>query len=82
MAEWSILQNQFNNSTKESFVLMLNLSNDHIAKLEAQQADADIAALLARTQPLHVDYSKAYTIWKSATAFRKGATLKVDQLLA
>jgi hypothetical protein len=82
MAEWNILQNQFNNSTKESFVLMLNLSNDHIAKLEAQQADADIAALLARTQPLHVDYSKAYTIWKSATAFRKGATLKVDQLLA
>lgn len=82
MAEWSYLQNQFNNSTKESFVLMLNLSNDHIAKLEAQQTDADIAALLARTEPLHLDYGKVYTKWKSATAIRKGATLKTDQLLA
>jgi len=82
MAEWSYLQNQFNNSTKENFSLMLALGNDHIAKLEAQQADADIAALLARTQPLQLDYSKAYTKWKSATAIRKGATLKIDQLLA
>jgi hypothetical protein len=82
MAEWSYLQNQFNNSTQGSFALMLNLSNDHIAKLEAQQADADIAALLARTQPLHIDYVKIYTRWKSASAIRKGATLKVDQLLA
>ncbi len=82
MTEWIYLQNQFNNSTKQSYVLMLELGNDHIAKLEAQQADPDIAALLARTQPLHIDYGKAYTAWKSATAIRKGATLKIDQLLA
>lgn len=82
MAEWIYSQNQFNNSTKQSFALMLELGNDHIAKLEAQQADADIAALLARTQPLQLDYGKAYTKWKSATAVRKGATLKIDQLLA
>ena len=82
MAEWIYSQNQFNNSTKQSFALMLELGNDHIAKLQAQQADADIAALLARTQPLQLDYGKAYTKWKSATAVRKGATLKIDQLLA
>ena len=82
MAEWSYLQNQFDNSTEGSFVLMLNLSNDHVAKLEAQQADTDIAALLARTQPLHLAYSKGYSTWKSATAIRKGATLKIDLLLA
>ncbi|MDB4655976.1 hypothetical protein OAE48_03915, partial [Flavobacteriales bacterium] len=74
--------NQFNNSTKQSFSLMLNLGNDHIAKLEAQQADADVAALLARTQPLNIDYNKTYTRWKSAGAIRKGATLFIDQLLA
>jgi hypothetical protein len=82
MAEWSYLQNQFNNSTEGSFVLMLALGNDHLAKLEAQQADADIAALLARTEPLNTDYNKAFTQWRSATAVRKGATLNIDQLLA
>lgn len=82
MAEWSYLQNQFDNSTQGSFALMLELGNDHIAKLEAQQVDPDIAALLARTQPLQVDYGKVYTTWKSATAVRKGATLKIDLLLA
>ncbi|MCB0755978.1 MAG: hypothetical protein H6603_01675 [Flavobacteriales bacterium] len=82
MSEWIYLQNQFNNSTKQSYVLMLALGNDHTAKLEAQQADADIAALLARTEPLNTDYNKVFTQWRSATAVRKGATLKIDQLLA
>ncbi len=61
---------------------MLVLSNDHTAKLQAQQADPVIAALLARTAPLGADFNSGYSAWKSAVGTRKGGTLLVDQMLA
>jgi len=81
MAEWSFLQNQFDNSTKGSFVLMLILGSDHVSKLKVQAVDPEIDVLFQRTWPLNKDFSKAYTFWKNAIGIRKGATSKVEQLL-
>jgi len=81
MAEWSFLQNQFDNSTKESYVLMLILGSDHLSKLKVQNSDPEIDALYQRTDPLTNHFQRAYTIWKNAIGTRKGATLKVDQML-
>ena len=59
--EWHYLENQFNNATRDSFRLMLTVTNDHYAKLVAQQADADILALLNRTEPVHQAFLNAYS---------------------
>jgi hypothetical protein len=79
--EWHFANNQFDNATKSSFRLMLTVSNDHYAKLVAQQADPDILVLMTRTTPVHQAFLNAYSGWKSALGVRKGATLAVDQLL-
>lgn len=82
MENWPYINNQFDNSTKESFVLMLILSNDHTAKLTAQAADPEIDDLLTRTAPLDDAYTTGYSAWKNAVGIRKGSTLRVEQLLA
>lgn len=82
METWPYQNNQFDNSTKESFVLMLILSNDHTAKLMAQAADPEIDALFTRTAPLDAAYTTGYSTWKSAVGTRMGGTLRVEQLLA
>lgn len=79
--EWHYLNNQFVNATTGSFRLMLTVTNDHYAKLQAQQADPDIAQLLARTGPVHNNFLKRYSAWKGAQGAYKGATQKVDAML-
>lgn len=78
---WSYLNNQFDNVTKSSNLKMVIITSDHFAKLTEQQADPDIAALLGLTTPLHNGFLSAYNTSKSAIAFRKGATLAVNQKL-
>jgi hypothetical protein len=79
--EWHYLQNQFDNATDGSFRLMLTVTNDHYAKLQAQQADADILALLNRTQPVHEGYLDQYSAWKSSEGLYKAATDATEALL-
>ncbi len=79
--EWHYLENQFDNATVGSYRLMLTVTNDHYAKLLAQQADPDILILLNRTTPVHDLYLQRYSNWKSEQAFYKGATQTVDAML-
>lgn len=79
--EWHFLNNQFDNATETSFRLMLTVTNDHYAKLLAQQADPDILILLNRTAPVHDLYLQRYSGWKGERAFYKGATQTVDTML-
>jgi len=78
--EWHFLENQFDNATRSSFRLMLTVTNDHYAKLVAQQADADILALKNRTQPIHEAFLNGYSSWKTEKALYKSATQTVDNL--
>lgn len=78
---WMYLNNQFDNVTKNSNLQMVIITNDHFAKLTEQQADPDVANLLALTTPLHDAFLDAYNTSKSSIAFRKGATLGVTQKL-
>jgi len=79
--EWHYLNNQFENATDGSFRLMLTVTNDHYAKLVAQQADADILALLNRTTPIHNAFLNGYSNWKTQLALYKSATETVDGML-
>jgi hypothetical protein len=74
--------NQFDNHTKNSFKGMLVITNDHYPKLVAQQADPDIADLLARTQTPHDNYLKEYSGWKNAKAAHKGSTATAQALIS
>ncbi|MBI4945767.1 MAG: hypothetical protein HY840_05125 [Bacteroidetes bacterium] len=75
---WHYLENQFDNATKGSFKLMNTINADHFAKLQAQQSDPDIAALLARTTPAHDNYIDAYSVWFSARGIYKGETDRME----
>ena len=79
--EWHFLNNQFDNVTKNSNLRMVIITNDHHAKLMAQQADPDILTLLNRTTPLHNAFLTAYNNSKSAIGLRKAATQAVDEKL-
>jgi len=75
---WHYQENQFDNATDESFKKMNIINADHLAKLQAQQGDPDIAALLARTTAPHDAYNLRYSSWLSAKATYKGKTNHVD----
>ncbi|MBI4944910.1 MAG: hypothetical protein HY840_00755 [Bacteroidetes bacterium] len=75
---WHYLANQFDNVTKINFKLMNTINADHFAKLQAQQSDPDIAALLARTTPVHDNFNDAYSVWFSAKGIHKGETDRVQ----
>ena len=78
---WKYLTNQFTTTTDGSYKRANILNNDHMSKLTAENADADIAALETRTQPLSTAYGTAYTAWVSAKATYKGHTQLYDSLL-
>ncbi|MBC8048440.1 MAG: hypothetical protein H7Y00_16695 [Fimbriimonadaceae bacterium] len=86
MAEttWQYANNQFDNTTKESFIKMVIISSDHDSKLAAQIADADINTIYTFYHPVHQQYITKYTQWRSSIAQREGATLnftkKIDKL--
>lgn len=76
---WHYQQNQFDNATEGSFKKMNILNADHFGKLQALQGDPDIAALLARTTPLHDAYNLRYSRWLSAKATYKGRTSQMEE---
>ena len=81
MAALNYLNNQFDNMTIKRLPLMVKLTNDHIAKLQAQQSDADILPLLQRIEPLHNAFIAANIAFIVAKGNRKGRTLALTQLL-
>jgi len=82
MAEkWSFLQNPFINATRSSRKLMLTIFTDHESRLEAQNSDADIGPLHARTVPVLSSYVGKYGAANSARAIHKGHTMIVEALL-
>lgn len=75
---WHYLENQFDNATETSNKLMNIINADHYAKLQAQAADPDIAALVARTTAPHDAFIAAYTDWLTAKGIYKGETSRLD----
>lgn len=78
---WHYLNNTFLIITVGSNKLMMILSPDHRARLQAQNADPEIAAMLAIFAPIDDALSAAYSAWFNAGAFYKGATLAFENLL-
>lgn len=79
--EWHYLENQFDNVTVKSNLKMVILTNDHLARLKAQQADPDILELFNRTSPFHNAFLTAYSTSKSSMGLRKAATLALTNKL-
>ncbi len=80
-ALWHYLINTFLVVTEKSTKLMMILSPDHRARLQAENADPDILALLNLFIPIDNALAAGYQAWVSATAFYKGATLAFENLL-
>lgn len=78
---WHYLSNQFEKATDNSFRKMLTITNDHFARLQAQQADPEVLPLLARTTPVHDAYLDGYSGWKSALGLYRSSTSIVEGLL-
>lgn len=76
--DWSYIQNQFYNATKNSYKKFYILSTDHTSALKNNLANATIASLYNRYEPLHSAFETAYIDWKKTNAFKEGATKTVD----
>jgi len=79
---WHFLINTFLVVTDQSTQLMMILSPDHRARLQAESADPDILALLNLFVPIDNALADAYQAWLSAGAFYRGATLSFENLIA
>jgi len=79
---WHYLSNTFLVVTENSTKLMMILSPDSRARLQAESADLDILAMLNLFIPIDNALAGAFQAWTSAGAFYKGATLAFENLLA
>ena len=78
--DWHYVQNQFGNELT-SYGSTLIFIDDHSAKLKNAPNDPNIAPILANTLSVQAAYHAAFSQWEKASAFWKGATNKVDNLL-
>ena len=78
---WHYLSNTFLVVTENSTKLMMILSPDNRARLQAESADPDILAMLNLFIPIDDALSAGYQEWVSAGAFYRGATLAFENLL-
>ena len=78
-SDWSSIQNQFFNATKDSFKKFNVLSTDHLSKIKNGMTNYPICTTLYnRYEPLHTAFTKAVNEWQNANNFYQGATSKVD----
>lgn len=78
-SDWSSIQNQFYNATKDSYKKFNVLSTDHLSKLKNGMAVYPICtSLYNRYEPLHTAFTKTINEWQNANNFYQGATAKVD----
>lgn len=79
---WHYLENQFDNSTKNSRKRMNIILSDHIAKLSARLGEhATIAGLVGPTQGVMNTWSARYSDWRNKQAAYRSATKAVQDLL-
>lgn len=79
--QWFFLINPFATHTKGSFKKALTLFTDTHAKLQNEQADPDIANMLALLNPLFQSYVTVYTNWEIVQGTYKGKTAGLEEIL-
>lgn len=80
--KWHYMENQFENSTENSFRKAVKLSNYHDANLNAQKTEyPELDPLYTRYHPLHLDLINKFTLWNSEVGYREGRTINVTELL-
>jgi hypothetical protein len=82
---WRFTINQFLVATRDNYKKAHKLSSAHNNRLKSRMdsnpGDPDYAFVYNRYHPLHVELSKAYSVWKAKEGIQKGETLTVKQLL-
>lgn len=80
-SDWSSIQNQFYNSTKDSYKKFNILSSDHLSKLaNGMNLYPICTTLFNRYEPLHTAFTNAIRDWQNANNFYQGATSRVDTI--
>jgi len=78
---WKYLINTFMVHTSKSFKKALSLTIDHLAKLTANEIDAEIAAMKAAFLPFHTAFVQTYNQLNSKLGIYKGKTMTTEQML-
>jgi hypothetical protein len=79
---WHFLENQFDNSTKNSRKRMNIILTDHLAKVFARLSEhATITALVSPTQAVANTWTTRYTDWRNKLASYRGASQTMQNLL-
>jgi len=78
---WMFLINTFLVNTTKSMKKALSLTIDHLAKLTANEIDAEIAAMKAAFLPYHLAFVQSYNQLNSKLGIYKGATMSTEQML-
>ena len=78
---WKFLINTFFSRTVESMKNALSLTQDHLAKLTANEADADILAIKTDYLPVHTAFLTAVNQLDSKRGIYKGKTQSFEEAL-
>jgi hypothetical protein len=78
---WHYLSNSFLSATEESFKKALSLTNDHLAKLTANEADPDILVMKTDYLPLHDTFVTVHNQLASKEGIYSGKTKTMEELL-
>ncbi|MES2622433.1 MAG: hypothetical protein V4615_16395 [Bacteroidota bacterium] len=78
---WIFLMNTFFTNTVESIKNALSLTNDHLAKLTANEADAEILAIKTIYLPLHTAFITAYNHLDAKLGIYHGKTVTFEEML-
>ncbi|MES2622482.1 MAG: hypothetical protein V4615_16645 [Bacteroidota bacterium] len=81
MRPWIFISNTFYINTVESFKNALILSNDHVSKLIANEADAEILAIKAAYLPLHNGFLTVQNQLNSKLGIYHGQTQTFEEIL-
>jgi hypothetical protein len=81
MRPWIFLINTFYVNTVESIKKALTLTLDHLAKLTANEADAEILAIKTAYLPLHDAFILAYNQLQSKLGLYHGKTQTFEEML-
>ncbi|MBK7149593.1 MAG: hypothetical protein IPH78_12445 [Bacteroidetes bacterium] len=78
---WIFLINTFFSNTFKSMKNALSLTQDHLAKLTANEADADILAIKTAYLPLHTAFITANNQLDSKLGIYKGKTQTTEEMM-
>ena len=78
---WKFLINTFFSQTADSMKKALSLTQDHLAKLTANEGEPDIAAIKTGYLPFHTTFITAYNQLNSKLGIYHGATQSFEEFL-